>query len=226
MRPSLVGIALLLVAVTGGEAQTSVTLARLHYEIEQAVGPIQGVEVGVFGNPATVKVTPPSKQQAAQPTINAFDWSAHADALYVQAANRKTTEQAVPQQGGASQGMAIRSVLKYLVQEMNVVRAGQPMPIASLTRVGTTATVTTRWPHELTTGVTVYIQGVSVPAYNGPFVITNLSPTSFTYQVSGNPAVPNAGAGTVYSKISGFPILDFNKALSDVQAIINSGGAD
>lgn len=73
-------------------------------------------------------------------------------------------------------------------------------PVASITRSGTTATVTTANPHLLTNGEITYIAGADQSEYNlttsnifGSNPITVTSPTTFTYQVSGSPATPATG---------------------------------
>jgi hypothetical protein len=55
---------------------------RLHKAIVAAVPAVTGVSVGAKGDSSTVTVHPASEQAAAQATIDAFDWSAGAQALY------------------------------------------------------------------------------------------------------------------------------------------------
>ena len=56
-----------------------------------------------------------------------------------------------------------------------------PQTISSITAVGTTATLTTAAPHNLTTGSTVIISGTTPAAYSGTFVITVTGANTFTY---------------------------------------------
>lgn len=63
--------------------------------------------------------------------------------------------------------------------------------LASLTRVGTTATVTTVQAHGLTSGQTVTIGGATGTEYNGSFVVSVTGATTFTYTVSGSPTSPD-----------------------------------
>lgn len=65
--------------------------------------------------------------------------------------------------------------------------------VSSITRSGTTATVTTVEAHQYSTADTVTISGASQGAYNGSFTITVLSVNTFTYTVSGAPATPATG---------------------------------
>lgn len=65
--------------------------------------------------------------------------------------------------------------------------------VTSITRSGTTATVTTTSPHGFSTGDTIAISGATQTDYNGSFdiVVTGLS--SFTYTVTGSPTTPATG---------------------------------
>jgi hypothetical protein len=59
--------------------------------------------------------------------------------------------------------------------------------ISSITRSGTTATVTTATVHGRTNGDSVSVWGASPTAYNGTFVITVTSTTTFTYVMASDP---------------------------------------
>jgi len=72
--------------------------------------------------------------------------------------------------------------------------------ISSITRVTTTATLTTSTPHLLNTGAYVIVSGATPAAYNGTFVITVVNSTSFTYTMASD---PGASASPVGSYISG-----------------------
>jgi hypothetical protein len=68
----------------------------------------------------------------------------------------------------------------------------------SITSSGTTATVTSRFAHNLAVGCTVVVRGAEQGPYNGTFVIATVpSPTTFTYTMSGLPGV---------SPATGYPI--------------------
>lgn len=74
--------------------------------------------------------------------------------------------------------------------------------ITSINRSGTTATVVTSAAHGFvasapSSGRRAKMAGLDQAAYNGDFEITVLSTTSFSYQVTGSPATPATGSGTV-----------------------------
>jgi subtilisin-like proprotein convertase family protein len=75
---------------------------------------------------------------------------------------------------------------------------GQVLPatvaVTSLSSSGGIATATTATPHGFTTGELIGIAGAHQQAYNGTFAITVTSPTTFTYQVTGNPTSPATGS--------------------------------
>jgi len=68
--------------------------------------------------------------------------------------------------------------------------------ISTITRVGTTATLTTASSHGLTTGRQVSITGCTPSEYNGVYTITVVNSTSFTYTMA---AVPSGSASVVGS---------------------------
>lgn len=76
----------------------------------------------------------------------------------------------------------------------------ESVAVASITRSGTTATVTTKKPHGFATGQSVTIEGADQSEYNGSFSITWLSGTTFSYTVP--VSVP-----TVTSPATGSPVL-------------------
>lgn len=82
--------------------------------------------------------------------------------------------------------------LQSAVSEITRYTEGQT--ISSITRVGTTATLTTAANHGLTTGNTVSIWGASPSQYNGTYVITVTGVTTFTYTMASD---PGAGASPV-----------------------------
>jgi hypothetical protein len=69
----------------------------------------------------------------------------------------------------------------------------QTIAVTSITRSGSTATVTTTAPNTLETGDTVLISGAAETEYNGQFTIVVLTNATFTYQVTGTPATPATG---------------------------------
>jgi hypothetical protein len=68
--------------------------------------------------------------------------------------------------------------------------------ISSITRVTTTATLTTATNHNLTSGTFVTVSGAVPVEYNGTFSITVVDATSFTYTML---ATPSGSASTVGS---------------------------
>lgn len=67
--------------------------------------------------------------------------------------------------------------------------------VSSITRVGSTATVTTMTAHGLNSGAVIRVQGATQPEYNASqATITVTGSTSFTYVVSGTPATPATGS--------------------------------
>lgn len=71
--------------------------------------------------------------------------------------------------------------------------------VSSITRSGTTATVTTATAHGFTTGQKVVISGATQTDYNGAFTATVTSTTAFTYTVANSPATPATGTILVAS---------------------------
>lgn len=69
-------------------------------------------------------------------------------------------------------------------------------PIASITNVGTLATLTTAQPHNRYTGETVTISGATPAEYNGTFTITVTGATTFTYTMASNPGASASPVGS------------------------------
>lgn len=70
---------------------------------------------------------------------------------------------------------------------------GASVSVSSITRSGSTATVTTAAAHSLLTGEYVRVAGATQTEYNGKFQATVTSSTVFTYTVTGTPATPATG---------------------------------
>lgn len=68
--------------------------------------------------------------------------------------------------------------------------------ILSITKSGTTATLTTASPHGLLTNNRVTISGASSSEYNGTFVITKTGASTFTYVMASAPAANATVVGT------------------------------
>lgn len=69
--------------------------------------------------------------------------------------------------------------------------------IASITRVDTTATVTTATPHNFAAGDFVTLSGVTPAAYNGEVQIAVTGASTFTFSVAGSPDTPATVPGSV-----------------------------
>lgn len=65
--------------------------------------------------------------------------------------------------------------------------------VSSITRSGTTATVTTSASHGLASNDSVTISGADQGSYNGQYTITVTGADTFTYTVGGSPATPATG---------------------------------
>lgn len=69
-------------------------------------------------------------------------------------------------------------------------------PIASITRSGSTATLTTSLSHGLSSGQVVVISGATPDNFNGTYTITVSSPTVFTYTVAASGATTASPVGS------------------------------
>ena len=68
-----------------------------------------------------------------------------------------------------------------------------PIFITSVTSSGTTATVTTRFAHNLAIGAVIQVSGAEQGTYNGTFTIASVpTPTTLTYTMLGTPSVSPA----------------------------------
>lgn len=95
--------------------------------------------------------------------------------------------------------------------------------VTSITRSGTVATVTTSATNALSTGQTVTIAGAVETDYNGSFVITVTSGTTFTYTVANSPTTPATGTITAYGgkeTVPGVVFLDGYFFVMDEEAVI------
>jgi hypothetical protein len=91
----------------------------------------------------------------------------------------------------------------------------------TITRSGTTATATCATAHGFAAdGVKVQISGANEAAYNGIFLISNVSTYTFDFTVAGSPATP--ATGTITAKM---PALGWTKPFSDVNLAAYRGDA-
>jgi len=77
--------------------------------------------------------------------------------------------------------------------------SGVAQAIASITRVGAVATVTTVAPHGYASNQQLTVFGADQADYNGTFQVTVTGAATFTYAVANNPATPATGVLTVAS---------------------------
>lgn len=102
--------------------------------------------------------------------------------------------------------------------------------VASITRSGTTATVTTSATNALSTGMSVVIAGATQTDYNGTYTITVVDGTTFTYTVANSPVTPATGTITAYggkTTVPGIVYLDGYFFVMDEDAkIYNSALGD
>ena len=102
--------------------------------------------------------------------------------------------------------------------------------VTSITRSGTTATVTTTATNALETGDVVTIAGAAQTDYNGDFTITMTSGTTFTYTVANSPTTPATGTITAYggkTTVPGVVYLDgYFFVMDDKARIWNSSLGD
>lgn len=73
------------------------------------------------------------------------------------------------------------------------------LDVASITRSGNTATITTDDDHSYGNGQTVIIAGADQSDYNGTFEVVVTGFNTFTYEVSGTPVTPATGTITATS---------------------------
>src|SRR6185312_10060220 len=72
------------------------------------------------------------------------------------------------------------------------------------TEVGTTATITTTAPHNLTVGESVTIAGVGVAGYNGTFVVASVpTATTFTYTAAVSGLAASGGGSATGNQVLG-----------------------
>lgn len=81
----------------------------------------------------------------------------------------------------------------------NVVWSTAGVAISSITRSGTTATLTTGSAHGLATGAYVTVSGATPAQYNGNFTITVTGATTFTYTMSADPGGSASPVGSYVS---------------------------
>lgn len=86
--------------------------------------------------------------------------------------------------------------LCYTGSEWRIYAAAGAQAISTITRVTTTATLTTAAPHGLATGNSVTIAGATAAAYNGTFLIAVTGASTFTYVMLSDPGGNASVVGT------------------------------
>jgi len=92
------------------------------------------------------------------------------------------------------QGTQLNAEDNSYTTESSVTIFTQNRNVASITRVGSVATVNTNDEHGFGSGMEITIAGSDQNEYNGDFIITVTDADSFTYEVSGTPATPATGS--------------------------------
>ena len=85
------------------------------------------------------------------------------------------------------------------------------IPVTSITRSSSTATLNSTTAHGLATGDQVTISGATQTEYNGTYTITVVDSDTFTYTVTGTPATPATGTircNEVDSTVPGVVYMD------------------
>lgn len=94
-------------------------------------------------------------------------------------------------------GTSLNSVAGNLYSTaISLTLAAQSISIVSLTRSGSTVTATTTSDHSMATGQQITIAGANETEYNGTFIVTVISATTFEYTITGTPSSPATGTIT------------------------------
>lgn len=95
--------------------------------------------------------------------------------------------------------------------------------ISSITRVGTTATLTTALPHGLGTNMQVTVSGALPAQYNGLYSITVTSLTTFTYVMASDPGSSASPVGTYVVTLAFARITDTDFPVNPVTVAFLAG---
>lgn len=94
--------------------------------------------------------------------------------------------------------------------------------ITSITRAGSVATATTATEHTFASGMELIIAGADQVEYNGTFVITVTSETTYTYTVTGTPVTP--ATGTITATYTGASVEVISAGVGQEQNL--AGGSE
>lgn len=86
--------------------------------------------------------------------------------------------------------------------------------VTSITRIGTTVTVTTVTSHNFASGQDVTISGATQTEYNGTYAIIVIGNDQFTYEITNTPATP--ATGTIFA----------NAAMASIEVVSVNFGAN
>ncbi|MCP4262918.1 MAG: right-handed parallel beta-helix repeat-containing protein [Planctomycetes bacterium] len=99
-------------------------------------------------------------------------------------------------------------VTKSDVTKNSITALASMLTPTSITRSGTTATVTTPTEHYLSTGEYGYTEGANESQFNGHFVITKLTNFTYTYEMSSDPGGSATGTITVSTALVNVAVHD------------------
>lgn len=202
-----------------------VTLAQKIQHLYPASTPITDWRVTDSGaGPVITFWNPALGEQPSQATLDAVT-QAQIDSALV-ASLRAAAVNAIDNVRGELLKI-MRAELAVLADEITRVWEAMPRAVTSITRSGTTATVTTMQQHGLTGSRQIGIAGAAVAAYNGAKTITVTGPSAFTFTVAGNPATPATGSIIFALNTAASPTgRTFQQAIDAIKARLNDGTAD
>lgn len=127
-----------------------------------------------------------------------------------------STEGRVDMEDNGNQLMVVDGTDGYILQ-----LDAKPGTISSITRVSTTATLTTSAAHGLQTGMIVTVSGATPSQYNGTFAISVTGASTFTYTMASDPGASASPVGS-YTITSAFaPIGDADFPGADTVTFLN-----
>lgn len=97
------------------------TTHRLFTAIKAAVPSVTNIRIGTLGVAGSVEVFPASEQAAAQPIIDAFDWSQAAQDSFDNTQARSAANSAIDNNKDALHKL-LRAVAAVMVDELNILR--------------------------------------------------------------------------------------------------------
>jgi hypothetical protein len=94
-----------------------------------------------------------------------------------------------------------------------------PVTVSSITRAGTTVTVTTTAPHGFTTGY-ILVQGSTPAEYNGYWLLTGTTATTFTYEIVATPTSPASVVGLCYDCSIPYSVSEHLNEIIDITGAV------